>query len=58
MIYQELLADKTQAMGEWGSEEQLLAWGREGEGLFEGEGIRRPKREEGWVDILDSLRRK
>ena len=24
-------------MGEWGSEEQLLAWGREGEGLFEGE---------------------
>ena len=42
-------------MGEWGSEEQLLAWGREGEGLFEGEGIRRPKREEGWVDILGSL---
>jgi hypothetical protein len=40
-------------MGEWGSEEQLLAWGREGEGLFEGGGITRPVRENRWVDVLD-----
>ena len=40
-------------MGQWGSEEQLLAWGHEGEGLFEKGGITRPKREGGWVDVLD-----
>ena len=49
----ERTADYTQAMGEWGSEEQLLAWGRDGEGLFEGGGIRRPKRKDGWVDVLE-----
>lgn len=41
-------------MGEWASEEQLLAWGRESEGLFEGGGIARPARKDGWVDVLDS----
>lgn len=30
-------------MGQWGSEEQLLAWRREGEGLFESGGISRPR---------------
>lgn len=40
-------------MGEWGSEEQLLAFGKEGEGVLEGKSIRKPRREDGWVDVLD-----
>ncbi|KAL2432616.1 Fatty acid amide hydrolase [Exophiala dermatitidis] len=41
------------AMGEWGSEEQLLAFGKEGEALLAGEGgIRRPKGDKMWVDVL------
>ncbi|KAI1619733.1 amidase [Exophiala viscosa] len=41
------------AMGEWGSEEQLIAFGKEGEGLFTKEGgIRRPQGEKMWVDVL------
>lgn len=41
------------AMGIWGSEEQLIEWGRESEGLLSEEGgsIRRPGGK-GWVDIL------
>ena len=42
-----------QAMGDWCSEEQLIAFGREGEGfLAGGDGIRRPKDEKNWVDVL------
>jgi len=41
-------------MGEWGSEDALIEWGRDGEGILsgdigKGEGVRRP---EGWVDVL------
>jgi len=41
-------------MGEWGSEDALIEWGRDGEGILngnskDGEGLRRP---EGWVDVL------
>jgi len=41
-------------MGEWGSEDALTEWGRDGEGILsgdgrEGDGMRRP---EGWVDAL------
>jgi len=39
-------------MGEWGSEEQLLAFGKEGESLLGGEGLRRPKGDGDWVDVL------
>ncbi|KIW19269.1 hypothetical protein PV08_03563 [Exophiala spinifera] len=39
------------AMGEWGSEEQLISFGKEGEGLLEG-GIRRPRGDKMWVDVL------
>lgn len=48
------------AMGEWGSEEQLLAFGKEGESLLKDSGgIRRPKGENQWFDLLgDGLARK
>ena len=39
-------------MGEWGSEEQLLTWGREGESMLEMNGAQRPSRQDGWVDVL------
>jgi hypothetical protein len=40
-------------MGDWCSEEQLLAFGKEGESfLAPGGGIRRPKDEKNWVDVL------
>lgn len=40
-------------MGEWGSEEQLISFGKEGEGLFSKDGgIRRPQGEKMWVDVL------
>lgn len=43
------------AMGIWGSEEQLIEWGREAEGLLggseEGAAIKRPPGER-WVDLL------
>jgi hypothetical protein len=42
-------------MGDWCSEEQLIAFGREGESFLAGAGaggIRRPKDEQNWVDIL------
>ncbi len=42
-----------QAMGDWCSEEQLLAFGREGDSfLMGGNDIRRPKDEKNWVDAL------
>lgn len=41
------------AMGEWGSEEQLLAFGEEGESLLQDSGgVRRPKDESLWFDLL------
>ena len=40
-------------MGDWCSEEQLIAFGKEGEAfLAGGNGIRRPKDEKNWVDVL------
>lgn len=46
-----------QGMGEWGSEEGLIEWARDGEGVLdqEGEGIRRPDVTRGgrWVDLVD-----
>ncbi len=42
-----------QAMGEWGSEEQLIAFGKEGESSLLGEGgVRRPKGDKMWIDVL------
>ncbi|EXJ61843.1 amidase [Cladophialophora yegresii CBS 114405] len=41
------------AMGDWCSEEQLIAFAREGESFLAGaDGIRRPKDEQNWIDIL------
>ncbi|KAH0837489.1 hypothetical protein AYO21_08912 [Fonsecaea monophora] len=45
------------AMGDWGSEEQLLAFGKEGESfLTGGSAIRRPKDEKMWIDVLASTK--
>ena len=41
------------AMGEWGSEEQLLSFGKEGDGRLTEKSARKPKREDGWVDVLE-----
>ena len=41
------------AMGKWGSEEQLLAFGKEGDGMSTEGSARKPKREDSWVDVLD-----
>ncbi|EXJ87262.1 hypothetical protein A1O3_04221 [Capronia epimyces CBS 606.96] len=44
------------AMGEWGSEEQLIAFGKEGESLLaSGGGVRRPAGHRMWVDVLTEL---
>ncbi|KAJ9616563.1 hypothetical protein H2200_000282 [Cladophialophora chaetospira] len=41
------------AMGDWCSEEQLIAFGKEGEAFLDGgNGIRRPKDAKNWVDVL------
>ncbi|RMZ90204.1 hypothetical protein DV736_g2571, partial [Chaetothyriales sp. CBS 134916] len=40
------------ALGEWGAEEQLLAFGREGENLVGTDGIRKPQGEGSWVNVL------
>ncbi|KIW86846.1 uncharacterized protein Z519_12632 [Cladophialophora bantiana CBS 173.52] len=41
------------AMGDWGSEEHLIAFGKEGESfLAGGSGIRRPRDEKMWIDVL------
>ncbi|RMZ78362.1 hypothetical protein DV738_g3847, partial [Chaetothyriales sp. CBS 135597] len=40
------------AMGEWGAEEQLLAFGREGENLVGADGVRKPQGEGSWVNVL------
>ncbi|KIX07866.1 uncharacterized protein Z518_02520 [Rhinocladiella mackenziei CBS 650.93] len=41
------------AMGEWGSEEQLIAFGKDGESLLAGKGgVRRPKADKMWIDVL------
>ena len=39
-------------MTEWGAEERLIEWAREGEGLLGEEGVRRPGGEGRWVDVL------
>jgi Asp-tRNA(Asn)/Glu-tRNA(Gln) amidotransferase A subunit family amidase len=39
-------------MGEWGSEEQLLQFGKDGEGILGEEGARRPTGNGIWVDVL------
>lgn len=44
-------------MAEWGSEEQLLAWAKEGEGIVGDGGARRPQRQDGWVDVLELSRK-
>jgi len=41
------------AMGEWGSEEQLIAFGKEGVGLLARYGgVRRPRVDKMWIDVL------
>ncbi|ETI19771.1 hypothetical protein G647_08784 [Cladophialophora carrionii CBS 160.54] len=41
------------AMGDWCSEEQLIAFAREGESFLpSANGIRRPKDEQNWIDVL------
>ena len=39
-------------MGEWGSEEQLIEFGREGENLVGADGISKPTGDGSWVDVL------
>jgi len=40
-------------LGEWGSEEQLIAFGKEGESLLVGDGgVRKPKGDKMWIDVL------
>jgi hypothetical protein len=40
-------------MGEWGSEEQLIAFGKEGVGLLARYGgVRRPRVDKMWIDVL------
>jgi Asp-tRNA(Asn)/Glu-tRNA(Gln) amidotransferase A subunit family amidase len=38
-------------MGEWGSEEQLLQFGKDGEGILGEEGVRRLRGKGKWVDV-------
>ncbi|KAM5447905.1 putative amidase [Microsporum audouinii] len=42
-------------MGEWGSEEALMEWGRDGEGVLGGKGLRTPDKEKGgkWIDAIN-----
>ncbi|KAK5091259.1 hypothetical protein LTR05_001440 [Lithohypha guttulata] len=40
------------ALGEWGSEEQLIQFARKHEGFLEAEGVRRPMRDGNWIDVL------
>ena len=45
--------DISQAMGDWCSEEQLIAFGKEGDAFLNGgNGIRRPKGDKMWLDVL------
>lgn len=41
-------------MGEWGSEEHLIQWARDGEEMLglDHDVVRRPRRPDGWVDVL------
>lgn len=39
-------------MGEWGDEEKLFVWAREGESLLDDGVARRPKPVGNWVDVL------
>lgn len=41
-------------MSEWGLEEDLLAFGRQCEGLLGEEGLRRSKVERQWLDVLEN----
>jgi hypothetical protein len=43
-------------MGVWGSEQQLLRFGKEGEEIFGEKGCRRPKRN--FVDVLSDAGQK
>ena len=43
-------------MAEWGNEEQLLEFGREGESLAGSEGVRRPKGDSAWLDVLENTK--
>ncbi|KAF3481266.1 amidase [Arthroderma uncinatum] len=42
-------------MGEWGSEEALMEWGRDGEGMLESKGLKIPNKENGgkWIDSIN-----
>ncbi|KAF3898241.1 N-acylethanolamine amidohydrolase [Trichophyton interdigitale] len=42
-------------MGEWGSEEALMEWARDGEGMLGDKGLRAPNKEKGgkWIDAIN-----
>ncbi len=46
------------AMGEWGAEEQLLQFGKDGEGILGEAGVRRPTGQGNWVDVLSLIANK
>jgi len=52
------MSNTPQAMGEWGSEEQLLAWGRESESILGEDGVRRPKGSGNWVDVIADIEKR
>ena len=43
-------------MGEWGSEEQLIEFGRAGENLGGADGISKPQGKGSWIDVLASTK--
>ncbi|KAK2864942.1 hypothetical protein FQN49_004063 [Arthroderma sp. PD_2] len=42
-------------MGEWGSEEALMEWAGDGEGMLDGKGLKTPNKENGgrWIDTIE-----
>lgn len=44
------------ALGEWGSEDQLIRFGKVHEGFLGPSGVRRPTQEGCWVDVLGSVK--
>jgi Asp-tRNA(Asn)/Glu-tRNA(Gln) amidotransferase A subunit family amidase len=44
------------AMGEWGSEDELIAWGKESEGWLNGSYPGGRQRPENWVDVVENAK--
>jgi hypothetical protein len=43
-------------MGEWGAEDQLIDFGREGEKMLSADVIARPKPKGAWLDVIESTK--